>query len=47
MISTADDKVIPPPSHVWQVPIMEDMVQEGRAGLTEAVVTGPGRAILF
>ena len=26
---------------------MEDMVQEGRAGLMEAVVSGPGRAILF
>ena len=26
---------------------MEDMVQEGRVGLMEAVVTGPGWAILF
>ena len=26
---------------------MEDMVREARAGLTEAVVIGPGRAILF
>ena len=28
-------------------PLVEDMLQEARAGLTEAVVTGPGRAILF
>ena len=26
---------------------MKDMVQEGRAGLMEAVVTSPGWAILF
>ena len=47
VISTEDDKAIPLPSHVWQAPIMEDMVQEGRVGLMEAVVTDPGRAILF
>ena len=27
--------------------VVEDMLQEARAGLTEAVVTGSGRAILF
>ena len=27
--------------------LVEDMLHEARAGLTEAVVTGPGRAILF
>ena len=42
-----DDKAIPPPSHTWQVPIVEDMVCEGRTGLTKAVVTGPGWAFLF
>ena len=47
VISSEDDKAIPPPSHAWQASIMEDMVQEGRAGLTEGVVIGPGRAILF
>ena len=36
-----------PPSHAWTVPVVEDMLQEARAGLTEAVVIGPGRAILF
>ena len=38
---------VPPPSHSWMVLVVEDMLQEARAGLTEAVVTGPGRAILF
>ena len=37
----------PPPSHTWTSPVVEDMLQEARAGLTEAVVIGPGRAILF
>ena len=38
---------VPPPSHSWMAPLVEDMLQEARAGLTEAVVTSPGRAILF
>ena len=37
----------PPPSHAWMAPVVEDMLWEARAGLTEAVVIGPGRAILF
>ena len=28
-------------------PVIEDMLQETRAGLTEAVVVGPGKVILF
>ena len=36
-----------PPSHACTAPVVEDMLQETRAGLTEAVVIGPGRAILF
>ena len=28
-------------------PVIEDMLQEARAGLTEAVVISPGKAILF
>ena len=47
MISTEDDKAIPPPSHPLQVPIIDEMVQEARPGLTESVVTDPGRVILF
>ena len=38
---------MPPPSYSWMAPVVEDMLQEARAGLTETVVTGPGRAILF
>ena len=37
---------IPPPSHSWMAPLVEDMLQEARTGLTKAVVIGPGRAIL-
>ena len=36
-----------PPLHTWMAPVVEDMLQEARAGLTEAVVIGPGRAMLF
>ena len=28
-------------------PLVEDMLQEARTGLTKAVVVGPGRAVLF
>ena len=42
-----DEKVIPPPSHAWQALILEDVVHEGRTGLTEAIMTGPGQAVLF
>ena len=38
---------VPPPLHAWMTPVIEDMLRETRAGLTEAVVIGPGRAILF
>ena len=38
---------IPPPSHSWTAPLVEDMLQEARTGLTKAVVIGPGRAVLF
>ena len=38
---------VPPPPHAWTAPVVEDMLQEARAGLTEAVVIGSGRAILF
>ena len=38
---------IPPPSHSWMAPLVEDMLHEARTRLTEAVVTGPGRAVLF
>ena len=38
---------IPPPSHSWTAPLVEDMLCKVRTGLTEAVVIGPGRAVLF
>ena len=38
---------VPPPSHTWMAPVVEDMLQEMRAGLMEAVIIGSGRAILF
>ena len=38
---------IPPPSHAWMAPLVEDMLHNARTGLTEAVVTGPGRTNLF
>ena len=38
---------VPPPLHAWTVPVVEDMLRDIRAGLTEAVVIGPGKVILF
>ena len=40
-------EILPHPSHAWTAPVVEDMLQEVRTGLTEAVVIGPGRAIHF
>ena len=47
MISTEDGGTAPPSPHAWQMPVVGDMVWEGKVGLTEVVVTGLGRAILF
>ena len=44
---TKDGEMAPPPPHVWQAPMVEDMLWDGKLGLTEAVVTGPSQAILF
>ena len=38
---------VPPLSHAWTVPLVEDMLHYARPGLTEAVSMGPGRAVLF
>ena len=38
---------VPPPSHSWMAPLMEDMLCDARTGLTKAVVIGPGRAVLL
>ena len=38
---------VSPPSHSWMAPLVEDMLHDSRTGLTKAVVTGSGRAVLF
>ena len=47
MILTEEFGAIPPPSHSWMAPLVEDMLQEARTGLTKTVVIGPGMAVLF
>ena len=47
MTLTKETGAAPPPPHTWTVPLVEDMLCYGRTGLTEAVVIGPGRAVLF
>ena len=44
---TEETGVVPPPSHAWTVPLVEDMLCYARTCFTEAVVMGPGRAVLF
>ena len=34
-------------SHSWTALLVKDMLYEVRTSLTEVVVTGPGRAVLF
>ena len=36
-----------PPLHTWMALVVEDMLRDIRAGLTEAIVIGPGKVILF
>ena len=33
--------------NAWQAPVVEDMLWDSKSGLTEAVLMGPGQAILF
>ena len=47
MTLTKETGAKPPPSHTWMVPVVEDMLCHGRTGLTKAVVTSPGWAVLF
>ena len=44
---TKETGAVPPPSHAWTVPLVEEMLCYARTGLTKAVVMGPGRAVLF
>ena len=47
MTLTKETGAVPPLPHAWTVPLVEDMFCYARTGLTEAIVMGPGRAILF
>ena len=47
MTLTKETRVVPPLSHVWTALLVEDMLHYARTGLTEAMVTDPGRAVLF
>ena len=38
---------MPPSPHAWMAPMVEDMLHHSKTGLPEAVVMGPGNAILF
>ena len=38
---------VPPPSHSWITPLVEDTLHDVRTSLTEWVETGTGRAVLF
>ena len=44
---TKETGAVLPPFHAWTAPLVEDTLYYARKGLTEAVVTGPGRAVLF
>ena len=44
---TEESGAVPPPSHSWTAPLMEDILHDAKTSLTEAVVIGPGRAALF
>ena len=47
MTLTEETGAVPPPFHTWTAPLVEDMLCYARTGLTKAMVTGPGRAVLF
>ena len=47
MTLTKETGALPPLSHAWTVPLVEDMLCYARTDLTKAIVMGPGRAVLF
>ena len=47
VILTEELEAAPPTSYSWIAPLVEDMLHDARTRLTEAVVIGPGRAVLF
>ena len=46
-VTLTEELAVPPPSHAWMAPLVEDILCNTRTGLTEAVVMHPCRAILF
>ena len=44
---TQDGEIAPPPLHAWQAAMVEDMLWDGKLGITETVVVGPSQVILF
>ena len=47
MTLTEETGAVPPLSHTWTAPLVEDMLHYARTGFTEARLMGPGRAVLF
>ena len=47
MTLTEELGAVPLPSHSWMAPLVEDILHDVRTSLTEVVVTGPGKAVLF
>ena len=47
VISTQDGGATQSHPHAWQVPMVEDMLQDCKSGFTEVVMMGPSWAILF
>ena len=47
MTLTEETGAVPLLSHTWTVPLVEDMLCYARTGLSKAVVTVPGKAVLF
>ena len=47
MTLTEELGAVPLPSHSWMAPLVEDMLHDTRTSCTEAVASGPGRAVLF
>ena len=47
MTITKETGATPQPLHAWMAPVVEDMHHHSRTGLTEAIVTDPGWAVLF
>ena len=47
MTLTEETGVVPPLSHTWTAPLVEDMLHYARTGIVKAMVMGPGKAVLF